>query len=342
MTDNPKDAEQEDEEIEDKKGQHAEVDPSLTFTSLPLWSLVPEVELPCDIYLFLNGHFIKFKHKGDEIPSDRYNNFIISKITHLFTTSSESGAIVQWAKKTEELEHLETLERVGKEHEEMVTLNREIKKDILGIFTKELTNEDARGVFLKATEFVKKACETKEAHSALRRLLGYSRTLADHSVNVANLSMYLAHYLSYSNQTVLKNIYLGALYHDIGKTRIDPKLTPESNPKAYSKAQRAHPELGKTLLLTKTDLPEEVLRIVGEHHERNDGQGYPKKLTGNRIFDLAKVVTIANEFDNYVCEAEGDLAQKQKTAVKILEEDGGHLFDPKKIEKCVEAIRYGI
>lgn len=324
------------------EGEEVDLNTSLSFASVPLKFITPEVPLPCDVYVFVNGHFIKFKHKGDFITPEKYNHFMLCKVSHLFTSIAEADAIRDWIQQTEQNVRQETLDRVGAEHEEMVTISEDIKKEMLGIFAKEITNEEASRLYQKSAEFVRKAGESKEAHAALRRLLGYSRTLADHSVNVANLSIYLAHFLNYSNTTILKNIYLGALYHDIGKTRIDPNLNEESNPKAFAKAEKAHPDLGKTLLLTKTDLPEEVLRIVGEHHEQNDGKGHPKKLNGARIFDLAKIVSIANIFDNLVAKGEGDLLKRQRNALEFLKSDGGHMFDPKKLEKCIEAINYGL
>lgn len=54
------------------------------------------------------------------------------------------------------------------------------------------------------------------------------------------------------------------------------------------------------LLHSKVDMPDEVLDIVGDHHERQDGREYPKGIKGNLIYDLAKIVSIANFFDHKV------------------------------------------
>lgn len=50
-------------------------------------------------------------------------------------------------------------------------------------------------------------------------------------------------------------------------------------------------------------MPDEVLDIVGDHHERQDGKGYPKGIKGNLIYDLANIVSIANFFDHKVGES---------------------------------------
>lgn len=313
----------------------------MNFVSIPIETLSPDRELPCDLYLFINGHFVKFKHSGDSISSDKYDHLLLTKTTHLFTTSDDRSRFGSWAEKEEEESLKEIVARVGEENRDLVETTQDLKRDILGIFTKEITNKSVKATFDKATEVVKKVSETKEAHAALRRLIGYSRTLADHSVNVANLSVFLAIHLKYSNPSVLKNIYLGALYHDIGKTRIDPELTEDNNPAAYKKAFWAHPDLGKTLLLTKTDFGEDILRIVAEHHERNDGKGHPKGLSGNRIYDLTKVVSIANFFDEQIREGSGDLLDRQRAAIDEMQKDGGHRFDPKKLASCIEALKAG-
>ncbi len=48
----------------------------------------------------------------------------------------------------------------------------------------------------------------------------------------------------------------------------------------------------------KLGLPNEALTVIAQHHEHADGTGYPKGLKGNDIFLLARVVSIANTYDN--------------------------------------------
>ncbi|MEK6623431.1 MAG: HD domain-containing phosphohydrolase, partial [Bdellovibrionota bacterium] len=74
------------------------------------------------------------------------------------------------------------------------------------------------------------------------------------------------------------------------------------------------------------------------HHERQDGTGYPKGLKGNKIYDLTKIISIANIFDNQVMNSEGDIKGRQMKAFRVLENDPGKMFDPKILGKCLRAL----
>lgn len=70
-------------------------------------------------------------------------------------------------------------------------------------------------------------------------------------------------------------------------------------PKRMSGAQRKeyeqHPELSYLLLKEIGGVPEAVLNIVRQHHEYCDGSGFPARLSGNEILQLAKVVSLCGD-----------------------------------------------
>ena len=79
--------------------------------------------------------------------------------------------------------------------------------------------------------------------------------------------------------------------------------------------------------------------MIVQHHERHDGRGYPAQMKGIKIFDLAKILTIANEFDNKVSEfSEKNPETMYKKAIRWLEQGSGSYFDPKKCAKCVKIL----
>ena len=86
--------------------------------------------------------------------------------------------------------------------------------------------------------------------------------LADHSTNVANISLYLAQSMGYTHQIILENIYLGAILHDLGKTKIDPKVFEMPGSPAYVKAMRMHPTLGKNALSTQDHCKELIIWVL--------------------------------------------------------------------------------
>jgi HD-GYP domain-containing protein (c-di-GMP phosphodiesterase class II) len=85
-----------------------------------------------------------------------------------------------------------------------------------------------------------------------------------------------------------------------------------------------------------------VKMIVAQHHEAYDGTGFPKKLRGGVIYDLARIVSIANVFDELVADGQGNLVERQRAAVKQLDGTMYKKFDPQKLEKALKILKLGI
>lgn len=119
-----------------------------------------------------------------------------------------------------------------------------------------------------------------------------------HPLNVAILAMMLGKQLKLPAEDI-RSLGLGALLHDIGKLELPENLqrkTTALSPAEQSLMERhvLHGlELGK-----KLELPREVMAIIFHHHEFVDGSGYPKGLKGPEIFPLAKIISVANTYDN--------------------------------------------
>lgn len=122
-----------------------------------------------------------------------------------------------------------------------------------------------------------------------------------HAMNVMVLSLTLAHELKL-NTTSLMSIAMAALLHDIGHTRIPERLLKKVNSFTDEEFSvvRKHPEWGENILSRHLYIPEEVTAIVGLHHERLDGSGYPSRIHGNFISKEALIVGLAEDFENMI------------------------------------------
>ncbi len=67
--------------------------------SIPLKDIEPDQKLPADVYLFINGKFIKFKNKSDVIPTDRWDKFIRQKVQYLFIKVTDKQLFQDWISK---------------------------------------------------------------------------------------------------------------------------------------------------------------------------------------------------------------------------------------------------
>lgn len=119
-----------------------------------------------------------------------------------------------------------------------------------------------------------------------------------HSLNVSVLSMMLARELHLPAELV-HLVGLGALFHDIGLSQIPAKIL--NNPAPPTRAERdlleMHCQYGLDIG-KQAGLPAATLQIIFQHHEHYDGSGYPRKLKGEAIDPLARIVSLINAFDS--------------------------------------------
>lgn len=308
------------------------------FISININKIYPDLALPADLYLFINGHFIKYKLAGDEVPKAKYELFVLQKVQYVFVKAEDEDAHKGWYEKQLGDKKGAILADIGEENEDIVDSSLDVKEKLYDLMNDEVTDETAAEMMDKAKDLINKVNSRNMADRFVGKIQMYDQGIYDHSNNVANLSVYLAMNIGYAQQRLLENIYLGALMHDFGKVRINSKHLEDPNSEEYKTAMRKHPQLGKTSLLLDSGFPDEVLRIISEHHERHDGRGFPKGLKGGRIFDLTKIVSIANNFDNHVRTGTGPIPQRQQMALAKLAQDKGHLFDPKILHKCIKAL----
>ncbi|XPV75636.1 MAG: HD-GYP domain-containing protein [Desulfovibrio sp.] len=120
-----------------------------------------------------------------------------------------------------------------------------------------------------------------------------------HSLNVCVLSLMVGKDAGLNEKEMI-HLGMGALFHDIGKSRIDVKVLKKRG--ALTRPEQGlierHPVYGVDLLSSMELFPDEAMPIVAQHHERMDGSGYPQGLAGDKIDRMARIVAIADAYDS--------------------------------------------
>jgi HD-GYP domain-containing protein (c-di-GMP phosphodiesterase class II) len=135
------------------------------------------------------------------------------------------------------------------------------------------------------------------AHFLKVNALGYQ--VPTHSVNVATYSVFLAQRAGYADPASLREIANGSLLHDVGKSKISPRILSSKEPltrQEWEELER-HPVYSYEILRETSCLGEIALDIVLHHHEKLSGGGYPDGLSGDSISPFVRIVTISDTFD---------------------------------------------
>jgi putative nucleotidyltransferase with HDIG domain len=119
-----------------------------------------------------------------------------------------------------------------------------------------------------------------------------------HSLNVTVLALMLAKSIEMSKEDV-RLLGMAAIFHDIGKAEIADTVLAKKDPLTKSEQlhQEQHCEIGARMA-QEVGLPVRVGKIILQHHEHADGTGYPRRLMADQTDPLARLVALANGFDN--------------------------------------------
>lgn len=150
-----------------------------------------------------------------------------------------------------------------------------------------------------------------------------------HSLRVAEYSAMIAKAYGMSEEECLK-VYYAALLHDIGKIGIpisiinkNGKLTDEE----YDIIKQ-HTVKGNQILSSINEYP--YLSIGAHyHHERYDGKGYPDKLKGEDIPEIARIISVADAYDAMTSNRSYRTALPQDLVREEIVKGAGTQFDPK-------------
>lgn len=193
------------------------------------------------------------------------------------------------------------------------------------------------GCFLKARQWR----EFSDAeHDALAEALAAALDLREqetglHSKRVACHTLVLARRFTNDRET-LRQIYWGALLHDVGKIGIPDAILLKSGPltEAEQAVMRTHPEKGHAILAGIPFL-KDAAQIVLSHEERFDGSGYPRGLAGEAIPFGARIFAVIDTLDAMTSDRPYRRGLPFNAAKAEIQRFAGTQFDPAAVEAFV-------
>ena len=176
--------------------------------------------------------------------------------------------------------------------------------------------------FLGFTELI--LHENEAVEILVKKLLGCSINEYNHSVNVSLYSGILASELSRKellkiDSQYLKNLYIGTLLHDIGKTKIKPEILHKNGhlSREEYEVMKKHPLYGAKLV-EGAKFPQETMDVILYHHEKWGGGGYPFNISYQSIPPLARIVSICDAFDTMTTRLEYRCARNPFEALVLM------------------------
>lgn len=223
-----------------------------------------------------------------------------------------------------------------------VTFEGEVVAALLARFASHLDVTDV----LPLLEGLARHAEVAEAGARLRRRLDESRDslvaglwnvlalrgieVSDHAARVADAATRLAIECGFRPATqALLDVRRAALLHDVGKIGVPEAVARKTGPldDAERAAMRRHPEYAERILRGLPDMAE-AGRLILATRERWDGTGYPLRLAGTDIPTGARVVAVADAWDDVLTAQPSRSRDARASATEEITREASTRFDP--------------
>lgn len=163
-----------------------------------------------------------------------------------------------------------------------------------------------------------------------------------HSQRVSDFSIAIARELNISSETI-NHLRIAGLLHDIGKIGIPDDVLKKPgrlNAREMSEMMK-HPLIGEKIMKPVRNLEGELPAIT-EHHERVDGTGYPKGLSGEEISLIGRIVAVADVFDALTSDRPYHKGQSAEEVFQQLLAGVGTQFDAECVNALMRAYHRGL
>ncbi|MCL5962609.1 MAG: HD domain-containing protein [Chloroflexi bacterium] len=286
------------------------------FVPLDLRHFQTDQILVCDLYIESNQTHTLYREASLPFTVDDRESLLASGISHLWVKVS--------ADDSRSRQQLVTL--LGLPDDEV---SPKVKGELLYGSTKAATHRvlnnpaseetlsDIHDIMRLTADCIS---HNRTARSALLSATCHDSSVYTHAVNVAVYALGLGRTMDIVNKRELLNLGLAAILHDVGKAHMPQRILFKPGPLSDEEwaIMHHHPTWGVEILASKADLPQDVLTIVAQHHERLDGSGYPHGLSGAKLHRYSMVVAMADAYDAMTCDRPYRPAKSPFEALSIL------------------------
>jgi len=213
----------------------------------------------------------------------------------------------------------------------------------IGWESKNKIQQDIKEVFAKAEDFMyrKKITESQSMRNQTIKVIMHTLHETNpreklHSERVSKLCRKIGEAMKLDSE-VLKELEITGLMHDIGKIAINNDIL--NKPGKLSDIEydeiKKHPEISYHILKS-ADVYTRLAEYVLSHHERWDGKGYPRGISGEEIPLVSRIITVADAYEAMTATRTYKEAFTHEQAIAELKRCSGTQFDPDIVNACEE------
>jgi len=314
-------------------------EPSSTeeYTAISQNALIEGTKIEFDVFLKndVGGHsrYILFCRGNQQFSAKRKEELLSKNASRLYISSKDKQKYLRYQennlRKIVDDSSKTSLQKSGALYQVAGNITQNILED-----PKSGQNIDRASAWVGNT--VAHILQNENTFSSLFEVTSNDYRTYTHSINVSVIGLLFGKYLSL-DQKELDSLGTGLLLHDIGKSTLPNEILSKYGEltKEESNEVRKHPKAGFDLLEHREDIDGLSLRVVIQHHENNDGTGYPYGLAGEEIHLFGQISRIVDAYDAMTSNRPYAAAMKPFATLGVIKEGNKTCFNEELLKEFI-------
>jgi len=287
------------------------------FLPVILDSLRVDTILEFDLYIKVSSELVLYRSANLPFTEKTRHRLLDNRVDRLYVTFESKAKYQRYIEA-----NLDKILDDPFVHEEkkaaiLYDTSTSLVKDVLANPTYGENIKRSSDLVSNAVQYILKG---REAFLNLLKITSFDYYTYTHSVNVCTFSIALAQQMGMNDEQFLNELGLGALLHDVGKSRISDRIINKRSslmPIEFE-IMKKHPKWGVDILTETAMVPETCYYPILQHHERGDRRGYPTGTALDEMHLYSKIVAITDSFDAMTTDRVYQRAVETYPALRIM------------------------
>lgn len=288
----------------------------LSYFEVPSGIYRPGDLLDRDVYILYQGQYIVYRGKDQRWTLDDVEKLKGFEITNLYVRCPDDISLASFL--DQRISQVIEDPKASQSHKAQILYHASVSA-MQAVYRQPQSIESVQQSIGFVKHCISFLSRDPKGFIELMRLASKNFSEYSHAIHVAAYSINLGKFLGYRSSSDLLAIGVGALLHDIGKSKIDKKLIekPGKLDPAELAEMKKHPVYGYEMLASNRAVPDLSRLIVLQHHERANSRGYPNQ-SGTDLHIFSKIVGITDVFDALTSDRPYQKARAPYDAVRFM------------------------
>jgi putative nucleotidyltransferase with HDIG domain len=287
------------------------------YLPIHLESLRVDSVLDFDLYILIDHQLVLYRSANLAFTEKTRSKLLENKVDRLYILTENKGKYQQYIEKN--INKILADPQIPEEKKAgiLYDTSTNLVKDVLSNPTYGENVQRSKDLVTQTVGYI---LQGRDAFLNLLKITSFDYYTYTHSVNVCTFAIALAQQMGIKDEESLNELGIGALLHDVGKSRISERILNKRtalNPIEFE-IMKKHPQWGVEILTESNLIPDTSYYPVLQHHERGDNRGYPDGIGLEEMHEFSKIVAIVDSFDAMTTERVYQKALDTYPAMKIL------------------------